>query len=158
MFNKKFVALIVWYVTWNVISSFFSNKKWEDVKKEIKEAKKKWENFSKVFLDNFIETHKNLLEYAKKEVNSTRNKEFLNSKKAELLKIVDDYKIEWEKLLRELRSNGKDYLDLAKSKLKSLYDEKKWLLDSSKSENPEKMEWLKSRLLNIFEDFKKKIK
>lgn len=158
MFNKKFLALVVWYLAWSVVSSVFSNKKWEDIKKELKKAKRKWEDSTKVFLDNFIETHKNLLEYAKKEINSPKNKEFLNTKKAELLKAVDDYRLEWEKLLQELKTNWKDYLEVAKGKMKDLYEEKKWLLDDLKSESPEKIEWLKKKLSKAFEDFKKKIK
>jgi hypothetical protein len=44
--------------------------------------------------DNFVDTHKNLIEELKKQVLTDKNKELLKEKKEELLKVVDVYKNE----------------------------------------------------------------
>ena len=49
-------------------------------------------------------------------------------KKKELEALVNDYKVEWIKLLDELQTNGEDYMDTAKWKLEDLYNQKKtWI-------------------------------
>ena len=155
---KKLITLAVWYVAWSLITSLFTDKKWTSLKKDLEKAQKQWKDVKKVVLDNFIETQKNFFEAMKEEVFTEENIEYLKGKKKELEALVNDYKVEWIKLLDELQTNGEDYMDTAKWKLEDLYNQKKLELDDFKWDAPEKIEELKIKLLKLFEEFQEKLR
>lgn len=158
MFNKKFLSLLTWYVLGWLVASIYSKKNSWDLEKELKKTHKSWEWELTVLLNNFIETHKNLLDSIKKEPFYKNNKKIFIAKKAEFLKSAGEYKIEWKELINELKLKGKDYASETYKKLEKLYESKKEELESFKDTAPEKVSVLKNRLLASYEETKEKIK
>lgn len=158
MFNKKFFLLAAGYIAGGVVSSLYSKKKPKDLKAELKESKENWEWEFKILLNNFVDTHKNLLLDIESEIMSSKNKALFLEKKAQLLKIADMYKAEGNRLLEELKVNGKSYLIEASEKLETLYKEKKAELEELKQISPQKAIELKENLMEAFEEMKAKMK
>lgn len=157
--SKKWIfTLIAWYLAWSVVASVFSKKKWSDLKKDLKKVKWSKEDTFKLLLDNFIDTHKNLLDSIKDEIVSEKNKELFNSKKKELVALLEDYKKQWEKMLKNLKSEGGDVIAIGKEKIEKLYLEKKEKIEELVWEAPEVANELKEKLLVSFNDFKNKLK
>jgi hypothetical protein len=69
---------------------------------------------------------------------SDKNKALFLEKKAQLLEIADMYKAEGNRLLEELKLNGKTYLVEASDKLETLYKTKRDELEELKEISPEK--------------------
>ena len=157
MFNKKFL-LVVWYVLGWFVTSLYNKKKPWELEHELKKSKETWNSELIVLVNNFIDTHKNMIDSLKKEPFYQKNKELINEKKEEFLKIANEYKLEWQKLLEELKLKGKDYVWEACKKLEELYELKKGELETLKDEAPEKIIELKEKLLASYEETKKKIK
>jgi len=158
MFNKKFFLLAAGYIAWGVVSSLYNKKKPKDLKAELKEGKENGESEIKVLLSNFVDTHKNLLSDIESEIMSDKNKAIFLEKKAQLLEIADMYKAEGNRLLEELKHNGKTYLVEASDKLEGLYKEKRAELEELKEISPEKALELKGNLLEAFEEIRNKMK
>jgi len=158
MFGKNLLTLAAGYIAWSVVASLFSDKKWENFKKELAKAKKEWKDTKQIIFDNFLNTQGKFLETLKKEVLTKENIAYLKEKKWEVDSLIVDYKIEGIKLLEDVQSKGGEYLTTAKEKLEELYNEKKDDIDKIKWEAPEKIEEIKDVLLTIFEDFKKSLK
>ena len=146
------------YIAWGLVSSLYGKKKPKDLKTELKEWKENGEWEFKVLLSNFVDTHKNLLQDIEKEIMSDKNKALFLEKKAQLLEIADTYKAEGNRLLEELKYNGKTYLVEASDKLEGLYKEKKAELEELKEISPEKALELKGNLLEAFEEIRNKMK
>ena len=151
---NKLLMLAAGYVAWSVVSSLFSKDKWDKLRKKIDTAKLKWEDTHKIVLDHFIETQKSALDSLKSQALTDENVSKFNEKKSELLKVVDDYKKQWEKMLKELDKNWEEYMSEAQAKLEKLYQEKTTQIKSIKWEDVQEV-WKK--LLAKFEDFKAKI-
>lgn len=158
MFNKKTLLLAAWYVFGSVVSSLYNKKKPADLKKDLKKSRKEGEWDFKVLFDNFLETQRNLFHDLKLGILSDKNKKIFESKKKDVLKIVDTYKAEGQELLSELKVKWKDFVVEASEKLENLYKEKQSDIEELKKVAPEKANDLKDKLLASFEDFKKKIK
>lgn len=157
MINKKLLLLAGWYILWGLVASKYNKKSPEDLDGDLKTARVEWKKDFDVYLDTFIETHKNLLDNFKTEIFSEKNKNLFNEKKAELLSLVDDYKIKWEELLWELKVKWSDYSVEIKDKLEVLYKTKLVELEKMKDEAPAKIEEIKNKLWDSFESFKKDI-
>lgn len=157
MFGKNLLTLAAGYIAWSVVASLFSDKKWDNFKKELAKAKKEWKDTKKIVFDNFLNTQSKFLETIKKEVLTEENIAYLKTKKWELDSLIADYKIEWIKLLEEVQKNGGEYLDSAKEKLEELYTEKKEDIDKIKWQAPEKIEEIKDLLLSTFKDLNKSL-
>jgi len=157
MFNKKLLLIASWYILWGLVASKYNKKTPDELNNDLIEARKSWKKDIDVYLDNFIETHKNLLDNFKTEVFSDKNKEIFNSKKEELFNLLDDYKVKGEELLWELKVKWKDYSLEVKDKLEVLYKEKINELDKLKDQAPEKIEKVKENLKETFDNFKKDI-
>ncbi len=151
---NKLLMLAAGYVAWSVVSSLFSKDKWDKLRKKMDAAKKKWEDTHGVILDHFIETQKSALDSLKSQALTDENVSKFNEKKKDLLKVVDDYKKQWEKMLKDLDKNGEDYISEAQEKLEKLYQEKTSQIKDIKWEDVQAV-WKK--LLAKFEDFKAKI-
>jgi len=158
MSKKNLFLLAAWYVAGWIIASIYNKKKPEELKNELTKAKETWEWSFKVLVDNFVETHANLLENLKNEVMSEQNMAKFESHKEEVLKIIDSYKEKWNSLIKELKENWKGYILVISKKLEDLYNEKLLEIESIKGMTPEKIDELKNKLLLSFEELKKEIK
>jgi len=158
MSKKNFFLLAAGYVAWGIIASLYNRKKPEQLKKEISKAKEAWEGSFKVLVDNFLETHSNLLDDLKKEILTPENIAKFESHKEDVLKIIDSYKQRWNELINELKQNWKGYVLVVQKKLEELYNEKLIEIDNLKDLAPEKINELKNKLFLSFEELKKEIK
>lgn len=158
MSKKNIFLLAAWYIAGWLIASLYNNKKPEDLKSDLEKSKIEWEWEFKVLLNNFIETHQNLLNDIKTHVDTEKNRELFNEKKEELFKIIDSYKVQWLELLEELKVNWKSFLWEAIIKLEKLYNDKKSEIDLLKDIAPEKLNEIKEKLRITFEEIKNKMK
>lgn len=158
MSKKNIFLLAAWYIAGWLIASLYSNKKSEELKNDLEQSKKDWEGEFKVLLNNFIETHQNLINDIKTHIDTEKNRELFNTTKEELFKIIDSYKVQWLALLEELKVKWKTYVNEASEKLEKLYDEKRVEIDSLKDIAPEKLIEIKEKLKSTFEEIKNKMK
>jgi len=158
MSKKNIFLLAAWYVAGWIVATLFSKKKPGELKKELKKSREEWEGDFKVMVDNFIDTHSNLIEELKKQVLTDKNKEVFEERKKDLLKVVDVYKKEWLKIVDELKSKWKEYLVEASDSLEKLYEEKKGEIESLKESAPEKAKELAGELKETFKEMKKEVK
>ena len=158
MSKKNIFLLAAGYVAGWIVASLFSKKKPWELKKELKKSREEWEGDFKVMLDNFVDTHTNLINELKKQVLTDKNKELFKEKKQDLLKIVDEYKKEGLKIVDELKVKWKEFLVEASDNLEKLYEEKKDEINQLKDVAPEKAKELANDLKESFEEAKKEIK
>ncbi len=158
MSKKNLFMLAAWYIAWGIISSFYNKKKPSDLKKDLEKSRKDWDGDFKVILNNFIDTHTNLIDDLKSYIMTDKNKKIFKEKKEELLKIVDVYKEQWLELTEELKTKGKVFLSEASEKLTELYEEKKDEIEALKKTAPKKAEELKKNIKETYKDVKSKIK
>lgn len=158
MSKKNLFLLAAWYVAGWIIASLYNKKKPDQIKKDIDKAKEKWESTFKVLVDNFVQTHANLIDDVKKELLSEKNLAKYKEHKEEILKIIDSYKEKSNLLLDELKVKWKNHLYVASEKLEKLYNEKVTEIEQLKWLAPEKISDLKESLLSSFEEIKKEIK
>lgn len=158
MSKKNVFLLAIWYVAGWLISSFYNKKKPEELKKDLEKSKSEWEGEFKVILNNFLETHENLINDLKTHIMTDKNKEIYHAKKEELLKLLETYKIQWMELLEELKIKWKDFISEASEKLEILYNKKIVELESLKEIAPEKIKEIKESLKESYNEIKSKIK
>jgi len=158
MSKRNLLLLALWYIAGWLVASVYSKKKPEELKKEMETSKAMWEWEFKVLLNNFVETHKSIINDIKTHINNDKNKEYYITKKDELLKILDSYKNQWVDLLEELKIKWKSYISEAKVRLEKLYNEKSGEIDAIKEIAPEKLNEIKDKLKGIFDEMKSKIK
>ena len=158
MSKKNIFLLAAWYVAGWIISSLYNKKKPSELKKDLQKSKKEWEGEFKVMVDNFMDTHSNLIKDLKSHVMTDDNKKLFNEKKDDLLKVVDTYKIQGLELADELKAKWKDFIVEASDSLEKLYEEKKDEIDLLKDSAPEKMEELKNSAKDVYDDIKEKVK
>jgi vacuolar-type H+-ATPase subunit I/STV1 len=148
------VITVVWaYVAWSMIASSLDPKK----KQKIKKIRKDGWDVLKFLFDDFVETHKKLLESAKEEILSPENKKIFEKKKKELVKIAEKYKKEAEKLLKELQKKWKEKAKEGLVKIEEIYEEQKVKIDEIKEVAPEKAQELKQTLLASAKEIKDEI-
>ncbi|MCD5385220.1 hypothetical protein LRZ95_00970, partial [Candidatus Gracilibacteria bacterium] len=138
MSKKNIFLLAAGYVAGGIVASLFSKKKPGELKNELKKSRAEGEGDFKVMLDNFVDTHTNLINELKKQVLTDKNKKLLKEKKEDLLKIVDIYKKEGLKIADELKIKGKEFLVEASDNLEKLYEEKKEEIEQLKEVAPVK--------------------
>ena len=158
MLNKKVLFLAAGYVLGGVVSSLYNKKKPEDIKKELKAARKAWENDFSVLVSNFVEVHNNLITDLKSDILSDKNKKILNKKTKEVLSIVESYKTSGKAVLDELQVKWKEFIVEASQQLEVIYNEKKEEISSLKDISPEQIDDIKWKLSKAYSDIKKKIK
>jgi len=108
--KKRICALFLGYLAWSFIGSIFSKKNSSELKEQAKECKMWWKCNHKIYVDNFIETQKELLNTLKTKLLSNENKTFLEEKKEEVNKVIEEYKEKWEKLFAELKVKWEKYI------------------------------------------------
>ena len=158
MSKKNIFLLAAWYIAGWFIASLYGKKKPGELQKDLEKSRKEGEGDLKVVIDNFIDTHSNLIEKLKKQVLTKENKELFNSKKEEVLNIVEVYKKQWTELVEELKAKWKDFLVEASDNLEKMYEEKVEEIEQLKEVAPEKAKALKEDLKETFEEVKEKIK
>ncbi len=162
MSKKNWFLLATWYIAGWIIWALYNKKKPTQLKKELENSRKEGEWDFKVMLNNFIDTHSNLLEDLKTHVLTEKNKKIFNDKKDELLEIVDVYKKQWLELTDELKTKWKVFLTEASEKLENLYEEKKEEIEELKKVAPEKAKKIKEDLKEVaktaVDEVKKKVK
>jgi len=147
------MLLLLWgYVVWNIVNSLYNDTKWKELKKEIKQANKDWYDSKRLIVDNFIETHSNLLKWLKKDILTEENIAYFNDKKDEAIKIVDEYKKKWEEVLSDLKWKGTDFVGSKKDDISDLYDEGKKTFEKAKIKTPKQVKKLKDKLMAKVED------
>jgi len=151
--NKLFL-LAAGYVAGSVVSSLFSQDKWDKLRKKMQSAKAQWKDTKKIVLDYFIDTQKSALESLKSQALTETNVSKFNEKKSDLLAVVDDYKKQGEAMLADLDTNGSDYIKTAQTKLEALYQQKVAQIKDIKWEDVEK---IGQSLLKSFENLKKSL-
>jgi len=157
-FLGKVLTVLTAYTAGSILASSLDPKK----KKEIKKIKQEWGDVFAFLIKDFVDTHKKLLESAKEEILTPENKEKFEQKKAELLKLAEEYKKEAEKVMSDLKSkavlNAKEWL----VRVEEIYDQQKEKISELKEIAPEKARELKKTLLanakEIKEEITKKIK
>lgn len=157
MSKKNIILLAAGYVAGGIVASLFNKKKPTEIKKELKNSKESGEGEFSVFVDNFLETHKNLITTVKKEILTEKNKKFLESKKQDVLDVIESYQAEWESLLRELKGKGKTFLVETSDNLEKLYNEKKSEIEGLSDITPEKISELKDKLKGAYSELKDEI-
>jgi gas vesicle protein len=155
--GKKTLLVVGGYLVGGLVATLFGEKKGKKVREDLEEVKGDNEKTKKIVVDNFIDTHKNLLENLKTKVLTDENKDFFNKKVDEAKELVKEYKKEGEKLVEELKEKGSDFADTAKEELEKLYETKKSDLKELQNKAPEKMEKAKERLITKFDEIKEKI-
>ncbi len=123
--GQKTLLLVGWYVVWSLITSLYNDKKGKKVREELEEVK--WDNkeAQKIIINNFIDTHKNLLESFKKNILTEENKTLLNQKfdkaKNEFENFVEDKKED----LKDLQKNTPNKINKIKKNIVSKFSEVK---------------------------------
>ncbi|MDD3302542.1 MAG: hypothetical protein PHN31_03225 [Candidatus Gracilibacteria bacterium] len=159
---KKLAYLVMGYLAGSTVSSLYSSKKGKDLKKDIKKAKDEGSDVAKkVFIDNFIETQKSFFQDLKSVLESDDSKKYINSKKDEVLNLIDKYKDDSELLIQDLKSKGKVYAGKTLEKLEEFYKEKKkegeQFLKSIGGEKDDVCVF-KDKLSEVYEELKAKLK
>jgi len=155
---KWLLTIAAWYVAWSVITSIFSKKTPNVVKKELDKVKDSKEETISVLFNNFLETQKNFFENIKKDLTTEENMTLLEKKKAEVISLFDEYKQEALVFIKDLTSSDEQRISLSKVKLENIYNEKKLKFNEIINELPESASEIKTKLLESFEDFKNKFK
>lgn len=157
---KKLLYLVAWYLAWNAVSSMYANKKWKDLKKDMKKAEDSKKDPKIVLLDNFLETHKNFFTDLKEKLESEECKLFFAEKKEEVYDLIERYKNDSEWLIEELKWKWKDYVKEVWIKLEEFYEEKKveWEKFLSSIWKEEEIAKFKEKLSQVYFDLKTKLK
>ena len=155
--GKKTLLIVGGYIAGGIVATLFGEKKGKKVREDLEKVKGNNEETKKIVVDNFVDTHKNLLDSFKSKVLTEENKEFFNKKVDEAKELVKEYKKEGEKLVEELKEKGSEYADTAKENLEKLYEDKKSDLKDLQEKAPEKMEKAKEKLLAKFDEVKDKV-
>lgn len=126
MANKKLFYVIMWYITWTIVASLYSNKKWDEIRQEM-DAEKEKGNYEdkKVLLDHILAIHKKLFQEVSQDQRVQKTtalfneykdeaKKAFDSSKEEITNIIKENKNLWEKEVQELSQKLQGFL---KSKL-----------------------------------------
>lgn len=158
MSKKNLFILAAWYVAGGIVASLFNKNKPNEIKKQLAASKESGEGEFSVFVDNFMDTHKNLIDTLKKEVLTDENKAFLESKKQDVLGIIDSYKNDASVLLEELKGKWAGFLTETAENMEKLYNEKKNEISEVKWVAPERLEELKEKLKVAYSELKQDLK
>lgn len=123
--KKWLFYLFIWYVAGSITSSLLTDKKWDEFKKEVVDAEAKWEDTGKIIYAQFMNIQKKLVQDLKAAFLTEERKARIGEKKVEIQKMVDEYKMEGEKMITELQWKWKVYASQISDKLESFYNVKK---------------------------------
>lgn len=157
---KKLFYLAMGYIAWNAVSSLYWNKKWKELKKDMKKASNDKHDPKMVLIENFIETHKNFFNDLKEMVESEENRQYFKDKKEEVLDLIERYKEDSEWMIDELKWKWKKYIEEVSVKLEEFYKEKKkeWEAYLTSAWAKEELGHFKEKLGEVYEELKSKLK
>lgn len=156
--NKKLLLLLWGYAAGVVATLMYNKKNPSEISSELEQAKDVWDDKAKVFFNNFIEIHKNLLDDLKANIFTPENKVLFEKKKEEFFKISDEYMKKAEILFEEYKEKWKNYKEEWIEKLEKFYTDTLKKLDDVKDVAPEKVEQVKKKITSYFEDIRLKLK
>lgn len=147
--NKKLLAFLGIYSIWVFTAMKYNKKNPSDLSKELSCVDNNCQDKFKLFLNNFVEIHQNLLDDLKQKLLTEENKVKLNN-------FLEDYKIKWEDIVNEILVKWKDYLAEWYDKLEKFTNNQIDLLkEKSQKDDVDK---LKEDLIKTYNDFKDKLK
>jgi len=156
--KKTKLLMLVWaYFAWAAITSMYSKKTDKEIQNEMMRNKDEWKSPCKVLLWNFIDVHTRLFSDVKDNVLTDENIDKFNTQKDRLTNVLQEYKYEGEKILKDLQDNWPEYSKEILNKLNDLYEEKKVKLQKNKVDFPEIIEEYEDKLFEKFAQFKRKI-
>lgn len=107
--NKKLITTLAIYSAWVITALVYNKKTPEEINKEIKDNNSKDWNIFSVFLNNFIEIHKNLLDNLKAKTLTEENKALFSEKKEELINTLKEYENKAKNTYEEYKEKSVDY-------------------------------------------------
>lgn len=143
--RKWLFYIALWYVVGSITSSLLTDKKWDDLKKEVLDAEAKGEDANKVVYTHFMEIQKKLVHHIKEALLTEERKQIIDEKKEKIQKMVDDYKVEGEKMINDLQGKWKLYASQVSDKLESFCNAKK-------EEGREQLKWLWENVIREFNE------
>ncbi len=149
----KLITVVGWYVVGSMIASSLDPKK----KKKILEAEKRGENKLTFLFNDFIETHKKLAGWVKKELMSDENKKLFEQKKEQLMNLVKSYKKESKIVIEHLKQKAQEKARKWLIKIEDIYEQQKEKIEELKEISPEKATELKNTILAWAKEIKNKI-
>lgn len=152
----KLLLLGLWYVLWNVVSSVYWWDKNSEFRKRLVEAREEGLDTKMMVFNHLTETHKQMFQELDDKYITEENKAYLVEQWENLKIILNEYKLEWEKLIAEMKEKPEEGLDIITERLQNLYEAKKWQLDELSKDAPEQVKNLKDSLLARYEEFKNK--
>jgi hypothetical protein len=145
---------IAWgYVAGSLLASSLDPKN----KKKIKKIKEEGGEVMQFLLNDFVETHKKLLDSAKQEVLTPENTKLFEEKKKQLMTLVDSYTKQAKDTLIDLKENGIDSAKEWVIKMEEMYEEQKTKIEELKEIAPVKASELKNKLLVSADKLKKEV-
>ncbi|MBW7955083.1 hypothetical protein H3C61_04695 [Candidatus Gracilibacteria bacterium] len=107
--NKKLITTLAIYSAGVITALVYNKKTPEEINKEIKDNNSKDGNIFSVFLNNFIEIHKNLLDNLKAKTLTEENKALFSEKKEELINTLKEYENKAKNTYEEYKEKSVDY-------------------------------------------------
>jgi len=159
MSNKKGL-FILWYILWVIVAMFFTKKTWKDLKNELNLLKDFWsDDFDKI-LNNFIDLHKEIYNTIHNNLLNNSNIEFIELKKEEAQKLLNEYKEKWFEILKEYKDKWSDFLNEWIQELDNFYKSKLNLIEENLKDktSDDILQEIKKEFKNIVDDFKNYLK
>ncbi|MBP8016672.1 hypothetical protein KAZ01_01570 [Candidatus Gracilibacteria bacterium] len=154
MKNKNLFLLGIGYLAGMTIFMKFNKKTHEEIEKEIKKA----ENPFNIFVENFIQIHKDFFDFLKNQLASKENIKLFNKYKTNLIKEVDKFKKDAEKKIEELKKMGINKKDELEKELEKIYEKRVEYFDEFMGWGEDQIIEGKKLLQKAFQDLKKKVK
>ena len=133
MKHKGLLVLWVGYLTWVLVATKFLKK----------DKNKKFESKMDEFQSDVIQVHKDLFKFLDKNFLTEDNKKLVNEYKEKIYKEVEDFKVDSEKYLEELKEKWIGKKDEIEAELKKIYEKR---IDD--------IEKIKKQAWNIYGDIK----
>lgn len=157
MKNSKIITLLAAYFAGSAVNSMYNKKSDSEIKNEMIVAKEEGSSPLKVLFWNFLDVHKRLFSDVKENVVTEENKEKFNEKKCEFKKLMDEYRDEWEEILKKINSDGKDFTKEIMTQLGEVYEEKKDKIEDLRKDSPSLAKEYEEKLLAKLKEFKDKV-
>lgn len=122
--KRKLFYILSGYALGSIISSLYTDKKGNELRKDLEKAKQAGKDLKKVLFSNFIHIQKKFFNDMQEKVLTEERQDFIDTKREELEKLVAKYKEEWEELVKTLQKKGKLYASDISAKVEEFFSEK----------------------------------
>ncbi len=147
--NKKLLAFLGIYSIWVFTAMKYNKKNPSDLSKELSCVDNNCQDKFKIFLNNFVEIHQNLLDDLKQKLLTEENKVKINN-------FLEDYKIKAEEIISEVLTKWKDYLEEWYEKLENFTNNQ--INNLNEKSQKDNVDELKEELIKTYNEFKNKLK